>query len=525
MKMHEYNRALDLRQLQQMMQEFRSNDRLNTVINTDITNQKQFHTDQAAYYLSEAGYYDAKAGRIQSLSNSRLRELRALRTAINARDEAEIGVFRAGIVAETAANRERRLLEERQTADFTTLLRTGLAVTTEQGEQITAERAVQTARRTAVTGREGVLTEQDRTSGLMATALTQRGRLIAGQRQVASAQFSAASAQATAVEAQVPFVERTRRAGMDTFYAERRLSRAGHAQRVQARGQELAQEVGAIEASGAARGHTGSFQAVRAAQAEQAAARDVARFELENDVQEMQLAQRRVAINREFTAETGRLGVARRQADVAAKQATAATLRADVASAELGVERGRLAERRAETGAARKDYAVEKARITAAEKQLDTRAAEVTNIQAQLRSRAAQGKQEVKIREKERLARVAVGREQLKLATKRAELLTAQDTARAEEITREGIETTEAKAAATLSAARSRRERAQELRQKSALDVDKKRVDERVRLENLAEAVVRWQISNLPSAKEYEAGREGPSRLGIFLQGLATVFG
>ena len=525
MKMHEYNRALDLRQLQQMVQEFRSNDRLNTVISTDIARQKTFHTDQAAYYLSEAGYYAAKSGRIQALSNSRLRELRALRTAVNARDEAEIGVFRAGIVAETAANRERRLLEERQTADFTTLLRTGLAVTTEQGEQITAERAVQTARRTAVTGREGVLTAQDRTSALMTTALTERGELIAGQRLVASAQATSAAAQTAAVAAQRPYPARTRTAAMGTFFAERRLSREGHAQRVQARGQELAQEVGAIEASGAARGHTGSFQAVRAAQAEQAAARDVERFELENDVQEMQLAQRRVQINREFVTETGRLGVAGAQATVAARQAAVGALRADVATAELGVERGRLAERRAETKATRKDYAVEKARITAAEKQLDTRAAEVTNVQAQLRARTAQGKQEVGVRKKEREARVKVGQKQLTLATKRAELLTAQDTARQEEITREGIQTTEAKAAATLSAARSRRERAQQLRQKSALDVDKKRVDERVRLENLAEAVVRWQISNLPAASEYKAGGQGPSRLGIFLQGLASVFG
>ena len=524
MKMHEYNRALDLRQLHQMIQEYRSNDTLNTAILTDIGQQQRHHTDQAAYYLSEAGYFDAKAGRLQSLSDSRLRELRGMRTALFDRDGAEVGVFRAGVVAEANADRARKQLETRQLADFDRLLETGLAVTREQVDQIRAERAVQTAERRALVGRENVYRAQDRTSNLMARAIGYRGRTLDAQAATEEEKLSLVRAQRQSTIRQQEQVKPLYRAQAARLGAEARLTATGHAQRLQGRAMELEQETGAIAASGAARGHTGSFQRVRTAMAEQAAARDVERFELENDVAELQLAQDAVQIRKDYEAEWGRLDVQRKQINVAERQAIAGAAKVREGHAELSVEGGRLAERRAGTELARGETAVDRARINAALAQLDTRSAEVADVQARLRSRTEQGKLAVGVQTAERTGRGRVRTRQLDLAGRREALITAQDRARGEEIAREGIQTTEAKAQATLSEARARRSRAGELRSKAGLEVDKTRTQERVRLENLAEAVVRWQITNLPAASEYKSGG-GPSKLGILMQGLATVFG
>ena len=82
------------------------------------------------------------------------------------------------------------------------------------------------------------------------------------------------------------------------------------------RAQQRSQEVAGAEVSGAVRGHTGSFQAMQEAVADQQYERDLKRFELEDRVESAKLVQRDRALDMELVAadrqealDTARVGV------------------------------------------------------------------------------------------------------------------------------------------------------------------------------------------------------------------------
>ena len=572
------------RQIRLTLQQHRSNGVIFAAQQTDLARQSAFLQANAAYFTREMAYYAAKVGRLQTLAQSRINEMSDLRDARKDVGNAEVGVSRARIAAEAAVDTRLATLARYQHEDFTTLERTAGAVQTARDTAIsqqrlalaaelgvpTAQEAVTTAERARLAGSRTRLTAEGGVVTAQAGVTAAQRRRIAGSRQrltaegaVATAQAAQAQAEMAAVGAERPYVQRTatgRRAavtaGRATLQAERRLLATGSEQRRMERAQQRSQEVAGAQISGAVRGHTGSFQTVRAAVAEQQYTRDLARFELEDQLESRKLMQRDRALDVELTAidrqeavETARLGVggtAERAATVAAKQAAAAQARvaegrlgldvqvkeADVSTKQQVAKRAQLVEeglgldvRGKQADLADKRSAADRARTKAAQKRLDVEEKEVDNVQAEITARARQGRERVAVEEAGRLARINTRRFQTIAADKQAELVAAQMRSADKQIARERTKLTEDVAVSNLSWARSVRSRDRELRDKQHLDnVEKLQLREKVKIDNLAETIVNWQRGALPSANEYEK-RGSPSDLSLIFQGLELLFG
>ena len=521
----EFDREKMLRQLRLTQRGYAANDAIFSAQQSDLLAELSFLQANADYFRSEMGYQDARKGRLTLLSESRIRELRGLRKANFDLGAAQVGADRARIAAEAAVDRQRGRLEGMQEADLRTALIRGTAVQTARSRAISSERAAFVAQGDVLDAQAGA------GRATLARIHGSRGR-VQREARLADEQLATGRIRGASVLRQQRFTAPTRdarrasvAAGRATLGGEAALRDVAATHRREARTQQLTQEVGEAAVSGAVRGHTGSYQEVRAAVAEQEFERDMARFAVEDKVESLKLVQRdreldqqAIAVEKEHAAEVGRLDVAAGEARVSQRQALVAQARAGEAGLGLDVEleQARVSRRR---------VTADRARVAAGLKQLQVRDAEVRQVQDRLRATTRQGLQGLKVEEAARTGRGQVRAAELTVASRRNALVSAQSRAVGEQITREGVELQEQHAVATLARARSARSRARELRERAVTqNVESVKLGEKIKLQNFAEAITRWQIQNLPSAKDYEK-RGSPSDLSLIFQGLELLFG
>ena len=541
-EMHEYNRALDLHKLMLRYKEFRANKAITDAERADLLKDMTQQENNAKFHDTEAAYHLARVGRLETLSASRIRALQADYRANYKLGVAELGVRATELRTEASVLEAQRLLYAQQTSDLDELLRLGRLTGTAQTRQVAAERTAIGRRSNLFTQRQAGIAAGERTTTAMARRIATTRTRIGREGGVASAQLTRAGAMASNVQAQQSLTGGTLAAGRAQVAAGRAVlgaeasaQRLGARQRMEARTEQLGQEVASAEVSGAARGHTGSFQAVREAEAEQAFARDVARFELEDQVAELNLAQRDAdlsaaahEVERRHVAEVGRLDVSAKEAAVATQQAMAAQARVTEQTSGLGVETAQLGERRAASATERAQLSIDRALQTAAYRQLDAKQAQINQVQDQLRSRVETGKREVAVREAQRAGEVtALGDEQRGtgrwgVRSKQQAVVEAQRTRGREAVTQDETELEEAKARAGQDRSRSILQAQQQRRDKGRTSLEREKIRQEDLLQELAEGITRWQIQNLPKASDYKStGRQ--SDLGLFLSGLASL--
>ena len=496
MKMHEYNRALDLHKLRLLQQEHSAAAGLRSLERRDMLADIGLIDANYNFLVQEAGFQALEHGRIGRLSQSRIREMTAMRDAEWDLGRAQLGEYRADLTRQRNVYAAQATLEQMQSADLDRAFGLGMATIGARRSVLGLERGVLGAR-TAQIG-------------------TARAR-VGEETRLAMAQADVATAEGQAVAAQRAFLEPTRMAQRRTLAAqqavvggEAALQAVGARQRLAERRSQLEGEVGTARAAEAVRGVSGSFSAVRAAEAEQRYRRDVERFQLEDEVAELKLAQtsaqigeRQLAVEREHAGQVTALGTAAARARAAGQGARVSMARARESAAGLDVE---------------------SAQVQVGLGQLEVKAAELNQTQESLRSQTAQGQQQIAIRAADREGRQAMLTAAGQVADRRQQLLRAQRGAATERIGRERIETQSALGRAALSERRSLLQAREARRQRGRKQLDMAQLDSQHRLEGLAATVVDWQVENLPSTKEYRGGG-GPSGMSIFLQGLTTLLG
>ena len=580
MKMHEYNRRVDLDKLNFMKREQAANDAIWRAERADLAADKLIHDAAYRYYGTEMAYQDARKGRIRSLTASTIRELTALRNA-----EANLGIAQKALT-DRELNREQAVLVAQKTlfdyqdADYQSALRLGTALTTARTAQLASERLANAAGQRALTAQAGVIGAQTTEITRAGAVLTARSGLHAAQGRTATAMGARLTAAAgrigterTAATEGLEQAQLQRRGvlAMRQYLASRHAGRtatlgaagralAGEAglqqlasrQRLTARRQQYGQEVGEAAVSGAARGFTGSFQAVQQAQAQQRLEDDMARFRAEDHAQSLQIAHRSAEIAEQ--SHLAHIQLVEGQWDSAVREAAAdtAVARARVAlsttgeaTADVAVQRAQLAERVARTGvevaqvqsdwaglttrgreltAKTAQVAYQQAQMAAGVKALDAKGAEIAQVQDRLRASTRQGRQQRVVAEIERAHQYAALGDRRNVAQRQRELVTARYAQGTERILREGTQQLEELAVADLAKARSQLSAKKETREKGRTELQRQKIGQEIWLQNFAETMTRWQASNLPSADEYKStGRQSP--LGAILSGIATILG
>ena len=300
-----------------------------------------------------------------------------------------------------------------------------------------------------------------------------------------------------------------------TLGGERDLVALGHALRVGERRRETRRDIGEAAASGAARGFTGSYQALRAAEAEQAEARDLRLFEQEYAVENLRLAQRDAELDASLEVldieeiEKYDTGVAEARVGLARERATLSVAQAAEAQAGLTTDERRVA-------LAQRNIAVTSAKLAQAE-----RSVEETSVN--LRSRVRIGQRTADV-EQARIAgeRPRIGARQL-AADRQRDLLGVQYQAVGEQIARERTARDRDVAGREIERTRSLLQAGQARRAAGQKATDIKIVDQEARVQSYAELITNLQLKNLPSAEEYKRTSGAPSNAALIFSGIAQL--